>query len=334
MLTGNELESIRIGFKNLKTGFELIICRGESDSQLLSKLLSTAKQIKDAVGEAVQILEDPTMDLAGRPGLTLSCRDRSNIHYLAAPEGFETPPFVQTLLDLAKGEMKKDTEWKSDIDKIVNRAELLVFIAPTCPHCQQMVRQASDIALASELVSVSIIDIHEFHELAESFLIRSVPHTVLDRGMSWIGVVKASDLVKQILLRGSDEHEKAVFRSTVENGRLDRAKELILDMSHASCFAATWKQSTTRLRMGLMLVTDEVLDSDPAALDDTVLQLIDLLDSEDASFRGDTADLLGKIGNPLARKKLEALQNDPNPDVAEIAAEALDGIRERGVRRD
>ena len=48
-----------------------------------------------------------------------------------------------------------------------------------------------------------------------------------------------------------------------------------------------------------------------------------------ASGAGDTATLLGSIGEASVRAELTALLEDPNPDVAELAAEALEEIEER-----
>ena len=47
--------------------------------------------------------------------------------------------------------------------------------------------------------------------------------------------------------------------------------------------------------------------------------------TDDVALRGDTADLLGRLAHPAARAALEELRHDPDPDVAEIAAEALEG---------
>ena len=59
-------------------------------------------------------------------------------------------------------------------------------------------------------------------------------------------------------------------------------------------------------------------------------QRIAALTADDAALRGDTADLLGKIGLPSAVEPLRGLLADENPDVAEIAQEAIDAIAEAG----
>jgi HEAT repeat protein len=78
-----------------------------------------------------------------------------------------------------------------------------------------------------------------------------------------------------------------------------------------------------------MMAVEETLEADRSALDGLVSGLLPILPSEDAVLRGDTADLLGKIGHRAATDALHALLDDPNPDVAEIASEALEEIDDR-----
>ena len=77
----------------------------------------------------------------------------------------------------------------------------------------------------------------------------------------------------------------------------------------------------------LMLATEEALAQDSASLDGLVPALGALLHADDDALRGDSADLLGEIGHPAAASALEEALDDPNPDVAEIAAEALEEVR-------
>jgi thiol-disulfide isomerase/thioredoxin len=329
----NEKEEKRVlNFLHLgsKTGLELILSASDVNKPFFEKLKSAAEQIEAACKGAVRIVEDDALELVGKPGLTLSCRGKKNIHYLARPEGFEAPPFFKTLIELIKSERVGDRGFAADLAEVKDGAELLVFIAPTCPHCPEMVSRAIRLALDCDSVSVSVIDIEEFPELTQRFKIKSVPFTVLDGGMSWTGLVDLREIVEQIVSRGSAKQGMAAFRAEVESGRLEKAVETILAKGGADFFAGVWEKSVTSLRLGLMLAAEDALDSDSASLDPAVPKLISLLFAEDAALRGDTADLLGRIGDPRAMEKLEALLDDPNPDVAEIAQEALDEIRERG----
>ena len=78
-----------------------------------------------------------------------------------------------------------------------------------------------------------------------------------------------------------------------------------------------------------MLAAELALEDNPAALDCIVPRLLPLLEGPDVTLRGDTADLLGRIGHPVAREPLQRLLADDNPDVAEIAQEALEALEER-----
>lgn len=329
MLNQSEIEAVREGLKDWDEPLSLVVHTAEDKPELSSALWDAAKQIQEASGGKVDILEQGVTEPAGRPCLTLVRPDRSNLHYMAVPQGLEAPPFVEAIVDMARDRLADPPDLSSQLDALSEPADLLVFIAPTCAHCPNAVRQAIRIAQASGHVSVSIVDIHEFEDLTERFAIRSVPLTVLDSGFAWTGVVDASDMIKRILSRGTRAHDAAVFLSLVENARLPDAQEQILKGAGASYFLSAWHGSTTQLRMGLMLVAEEVLDEDAQSLNTIVSELIETLGAEDAALRGDTADLLSKIGCPSAIPALEALSADPNPDVVEIATEAIEEIRDR-----
>ena len=105
----------------------------------------------------------------------------------------------------------------------------------------------------------------------------------------------------------------------------------VLEADGASELATAWLRSAMSLRMGLLIVVEDVLGADATALDDIVGSLLPALDAEDAGLRGDTADLLGQIGHASALPALEALLGDPNPDVVEIVTEALERIGQRNA---
>ena len=94
----------------------------------------------------------------------------------------------------------------------------------------------------------------------------------------------------------------------------------------AAQFAAIWKGSGTSLRIGLMMAAEEALEADRAALDGLVADLLPTLRTEDAVLRGDTADLLGKIGHRGATEdQPDAAMDDGGAAAAE---EGPEGDRE------
>jgi len=171
-------------------------------------------------------------------------------------------------------------------------------------------------AIAPQVTTV-IIDAQQFPDLAGRYKAKSVPMTIIDGQLSIVGVIPPAQLVEKIINRDDEE----IFLSLVESGRFNDAAEKL-----CAGFAAAWAKSTTQLRMGLMMVAENALAQDPHAMDSLVPDLLPATKSEDAALRGDTADLLGQIGHPAAVDALKELLNDENPDVAEIAQDALEEI--------
>ncbi len=257
------------------------------------------------------------------PALTLSRTGGGDVHWLALPEGPEEAPFLEAARGASAGPETLPAELDDGLAGLERRAALLVFVAAACPHCPRAVSAASRLARASERVSVSVVDAQRFPELAERLHVNSTPTTFLDEGRAWVGEVEAAELARSILARGTAEHELAVFRSLVETGRFDEAIASMESGEGARCFVAAWEKSSTSSRIGLMLTAERLLERGDAPFHPVAEDLARVTETDDVPLRGDTADLLGRIDHPAARAALEKLLEDPDPDVAEIAAEGL-----------
>ncbi|MFH0945872.1 MAG: thioredoxin family protein [Planctomycetota bacterium] len=231
------------------------------------------------------------------------------------------------MLDLARGDSPK-AEWVQLLAGLDRAVELLVFVASGCPHCAQAVRTANALSLANPLITTHIVDAQRLPEMAARFNVQSVPVTLIDSGLGFTGAVAARELVERILEVGTPEHENRVFVSLVQAARFEDAAARVRDAGGAHQFAAAWLKSAMSLRMGLLLLAGRVLAGDRHALDSVVPSLLPALSAADAALRGDTADLLGQIGHPSAVPALAARIDDKDPDVAEVAREALEQIRD------
>ena len=218
------------------------------------------------------------------------------------------------------------------LEKLTKDTELLLFISHGCPACPHQVRSVATLALASPRISVEIVDVAQEPELVAQYEVGSVPTTVVDDELIMVGIIPSGELAWRLLEREGPEAEKVVFAALVESGRLSDAAERLSDGRATQAFLELWSASTLESRMGLFLVADEALQWDPDALDDLAPLLIEGLEgdgplTQDPTRKGDTADLLGQIGHPDARAVLEALSRDPNEEVAEAAAEALEQLK-------
>lgn len=297
---------------------------GPGPSELGAALKGIAEAVIAAAAGGAVLREEASGEPPARPALTISAPGRGDIHYLALPEGRETGPFVEAMI--AEGPASMEAGLVERLRGIEKPVELYVFMASQCPHCPNAVRAANALALASERISTFVIDAQRFAELAARFKVATVPRTIIDGGLCLIGVKPVREFAEIVLSAGTPDYRQHHLLSLLETRRVEEAVDLICAPGGDEAFLTLWQTSTTTSRMALLLAEEKALERSPRSLDGIVPGLADLLGSDDATLRGDTADLLGKIGHPDARPALQKLLSDPNPDVAEIAAEVLEEL--------
>ena len=259
---------------------------------------------------------------AAIPALTLERAGSGRVQYLALPEGPEKAPFLEAILGPGHTE-REAGELRARLADMGSPAELVVFIASTCPHCPRAVQAAVRLAGAHLGIAAAVVDVEQCPELCEQFGVRSTPTSLIDRKLSWTGVRSAGEIADDLLARGGEAYEQRAFRSLIEASRFDAAVHSMHTGSGAKHFLVAWQESTMSSRIGLLMAAEAVLETSHVPFQAIVDELATMLQSDDVPLRGDTADLLGRIDHPAARAALRPLVDDPDPDIAEIAAEAL-----------
>ncbi len=302
------------------------------DHPLSDELATLVAQLEEVGGGRVVVhREQEDAELPARPALVLHIGERSAIRYLAAPAGPEAAPFLAAMSQI--GTSSSATEaWQEKLVELVDPIDLVVFIASACPNCPHIVGEANGLSLLAPAIRTTVIDAQHFPELAKSFGARSVPLTVVDEGLSITGAWRGRDLAEKLLARGTPAYAAGVFASLIAVGRFEDAARRLVAGSGRGAFVDGWRGSAMSERMGLMMAAEAALEIEAGALDEQLPVLVEILGSDgaDAALRGDTADLLGKIGLPGAVEPLRGLLGDANPDVVEIAQEALEAIAEAG----
>lgn len=219
------------------------------------------------------------------------------------------------------------------VEPLEHDTRILLFIGPGCPVCPHQVRAAATVAAASPRITLEIIDATRDPELAARYDIQSVPTTIIDEELFLLGAMPARRLADRIMERHGPDRERVLFASLMEAGRHEEASRRLAGARGIEAFAELWSRSTLETRMGLMLVAEQTLELDPAGLDPLVPLLLAGLDGQgplagDQARRGDTADLLARIGHPDARPALRRMAEDANAQVAEAARAALEELGE------
>jgi len=186
------------------------------------------------------------------------------------------------------------------------------------------------LAAANPVVSVTIADVYHVRDLADEFAVRSVPATIINREIVLMGLVTEEQVAALIAGRGTLAYEKEGMRSMIKLGLMSRAAASIRNSRGGEAILSLFQEGDFSMRMGALLVLEEVLGQDADSMRRMVPQLIEMLSHEDYRIRGDSADLLGKIGDQRAIAHLDRLRNDRHPEVVEAAVEGILMIRKDG----
>lgn len=322
-----DIKKIGKELKGKSPPLEITFHPSKDASDFSKALLEIAKSLASEAGQGVKLSQGDGNSLPVTPAITFNHPDCGMIHYMALPEGQEAAPFQEMIIRNIQGVANLSEDLKTDLQVLEKPAEILVFIASTCPHCPQAVRAAHLMALNSKQVTTAIIDVQRFPEFTETFKIRSVPMIVIDRSMMINEAIAPAQLAELILSRDSADFQEKAPLSMVAFGNIDKALKILFESENGGdIFLSSWKKSIMSQRMGLMLMAEQALEENAAVFNSIVSGFIDVLKMEDVTLRGDTADLLGQIGHPDAIEPLKTLLNDENADVVEIAKEAIEKI--------
>jgi HEAT repeat protein len=118
--------------------------------------------------------------------------------------------------------------------------------------------------------------------------------------------------------------------SMIQSGRAEDAAALLCASEKQRAILPLYVSKEFSRRIGALVALEEALAINPRILDPVLDDLIDLLSHEDVGLRGDTAELLGKIGNRAAIPALKRTLEDADPDVREAATEALEALGAEG----
>ena len=255
---------------------------------------------------------------------------QSNLRYLALPGGRELAPFLQSLIFASQGESSLSARSLAALEVFITPTQVEVMISPGCTHCPVVVGLVNELALASPYLEVSIIDVSLFANHAEGYGIRAVPTVVIDGQDQLVDNINEETLVDRLVNRAPSAFHPETFKKIVKEGDASRLAGMMV--AEGDLYAGALEllaDPDWSVRMGMMVVLEEVAEHSSNLVQQAYPPLLELLDHEEGNLRGDAAYLLGQIGDASVLNHLETLVADGNPDVAEAAAEAIQQIRER-----
>ena len=252
----------------------------------------------------------------------------SRLRYQAVPAGHELPPFLEALLAHESGSLNIAEPLKLLLEKNKLPAALTVFIAPHCTFCPQIVHQLITLPMADKTLQLTIIDGTLFPETVQAHKIQAVPTIVLDDQFRWTGSVPLEELIEAINTRDTVSLSPASLESIIKEGGADRLAAMILGAE--KLFPAFYEVLTHHkwpIRLGAMVVIEEIADKNPALAAQALSPLWDRFHEASVEIQGDILHVLGEIGDPRSVSWLETvLSGNFDREVKAAAKEALEKI--------
>lgn len=185
--------------------FSVNICRALS--ALTDKIEVREYSFKDEQTEKRDIFMSPTIMIAP---------DKYDIRFLGAPSGEEGRAFIEGISLASKGAGLLNETTLSLLNRLENRRDIKVFSSPACPYCPGQVINAFKAAIGNpEKVSAWCVNTQENEEMAENYLVGSVPHTSINDTVAFVGLEPEDKFMAQLL------HLKSLDEIIEDNGVFD-----------------------------------------------------------------------------------------------------------------
>lgn len=131
---------------------------------------------------------------------TILIGDRDyGIRFYGIPAGFEFTTLIESILDVSRRKSRLKPETTAKLSSLENDVHIQVFVTPTCPYCPGMARLAYQTALESDKVKADVVEITEFPHLAYRYSVMSVPKTVLNDSIEFVGATSEDSFIEKVV---------------------------------------------------------------------------------------------------------------------------------------
>lgn len=206
-----------------------------------------------------------------------------------------------------------------------NLPAALLFTTPACPYCPGMKQSLARLLEEGALASLEVVDATVETGRAQALGVKSVPWLRLGP-FEFEGQMSLGELREWAQRAARPDGLKAYFFEMLKTGRRAKVEALLrADPRRAAVLAelVADPEASMAVRLGIGAVLEELQGS--GATEPMVPVLAAALTRAEARDRADIAHFLSLIGGAAARDALRACLDDPDPEVREIAQEALAG---------
>lgn len=152
----------------------LFIKREDSSSDEAEKLLKELSALSPKI--SLQVYDfDKDREAVERygisrvPAVTIIGEKDYGIRYYGVPFEQEFETLIEWLISVSRGDVDLSPETLKRLEELEKDKKLTVLVTYACPQCPEVAQRVIEFAVASDNISVDIIDIFEFPEVKKDF---------------------------------------------------------------------------------------------------------------------------------------------------------------------
>jgi len=128
----------------------------------------------------------------------LSAVTGANVRFLGLPAGYEFTTLLADVVDVSKGATDLAPETLDVVRAIDQPVHIQVFVTPACPYCPRAARLAHQMAMENRLIVADVIEADEFPELSQRYAVRSVPKTIINNRVEFVGALPEAKVLEAL----------------------------------------------------------------------------------------------------------------------------------------
>jgi thiol-disulfide isomerase/thioredoxin len=150
------------------------------------------KQDGSSADRDTWLAADPRSALATLEGAT-------TVRFLGQPGGYEFSTLVADIVDVSRGGTSLKQATRDAVRGIDVPVHVQVFVTPNCPYCPPAARVAHQFAMENPLILAEVIEANEFHDLSERYAVRTVPKTIINDRIEFVGSLSEAKMLEAVL---------------------------------------------------------------------------------------------------------------------------------------
>lgn len=253
------------------------------------------------------------------------------LRYRGVPLGRELEPFLEALAFLHTGIAPVAPDLPGELLSLDSPADLQLFVTPFCGFCPTVLRRLLPLAFGAAPIYLTVTDAVLFPEIAKARRIKSVPTLVLDDRLRWSGAVDMTELGRAAVNRDpamlSGQTLERILQA--DGGAYELAGMMHRCGSVFPAFADLLSDERFTVRLAAMVAVEDLLDRDAELVQQVIPAMLNRYSLAADTVRGDFLYLFGQLKATQALPLLQAATADPNEEVREAAAEALEKVNGR-----